>query len=43
MQLSDLLSYEEAVALKDLAKESHEESHQVRQLTVNNPPQNLLL
>lgn len=42
MQLSDLLNYEEAVALKDLAKESHDESHQMRQLTVRTFLQNLL-
>lgn len=42
MQLSDLLNYEEAVALKDLAKESREESHQMRQLTVRTFLQNLL-
>ena len=42
MQLSDLLNYEEAVALKDLAKESREESHQMRQLTVRKSLQNIL-
>jgi hypothetical protein len=34
-QLSDILSYEEAVALKELTKESQAESTSMRQLAVS--------
>lgn len=33
--MSDLLSYEEAVALKELAKESHKEGESMHKLTVS--------
>jgi hypothetical protein len=33
--MSDLLSYEEAVALKELAKESHKEGESMHKLTIS--------
>jgi hypothetical protein len=34
-KMSDLLSYEEAVALKELARESHSEGQSMHKLTVS--------